>query len=58
MFLPEVYFSSPFLFSKIPLEDTSSLQFLTHEVPSFDVESFEDLSTIEYVFSKETIGVV
>lgn len=48
----------PFLLSKISLDNTSSLQPLPHEVPSFDVESSEDRSTNEYVLSKDSKGVV
>lgn len=48
----------PLLLSKIPLDDTSSLELLTHEVPSFDIEFSEDRLTAPYVLSKEVVEVV
>lgn len=57
MFLPEVDDSPPLLCSNI--EDTSySSWFLEYEVSSFDVESFKDRSTTEYVLSRDSTGVV
>lgn len=64
MVLPEVESSSfveAFFFipiSKIPLEYASSSYPLIFEVPSFNIEFYEDCSTIEYVILKETTWVV
>lgn len=59
MVLPEVdsYSFVDTSFSLL-LDISFDLYLLTDEVPSFDVESFEDHSTIEYILSKDTMGVV
>ena len=58
IFISKVDVSPPLICLSIEETLSSYLSFLEQEGSSFDVESFEDRSTTEYVLSKDCTGVV
>lgn len=58
IFLSNVYVSPPLIFLNIEETSLSFFSFLEQEDSSFDIESFEDRLTTEYVLSNDCIRFI